>query len=44
MTDAYFKTNNDITDNRFYEQISRFHEIAENEVPLHLLCAEYPNI
>ncbi len=31
------RTNNDVTDNRFYKQIGRFPEIEENEAPLHLL-------
>ena len=34
-------TNDDNTDNRFYEEVGRFPEIEEDEVPLHLLCNEY---
>ncbi|MCK4982532.1 MAG: D-lyxose/D-mannose family sugar isomerase [Victivallaceae bacterium] len=37
------RTNDDVNDNRFYEQIGRFTEIAEDELPLHLLCNEYPS-
>jgi D-lyxose ketol-isomerase len=36
------KTNDDRTDNRFYEDVGRFPEIIEDEAPLHLLCTEYP--
>ncbi len=35
------KTNNDITDNRFYKEVGRFPEIEEDETPLYLLCTEY---
>jgi len=38
------RTNNDMTDNCFYEQVGRFPEIEENELPLHLLCNEYPSV
>lgn len=34
--------NDDNTDNRFYENIGRFPEIEEDEVPYRLLCSEYP--
>lgn len=34
-------TNNDNTDNYFYEPIGRFPEIEEDEVPFRLLCTEY---
>jgi D-lyxose ketol-isomerase len=34
--------NNDLTDNRFLEEIGRFPGIEEDEPPLHLLCTEYP--
>jgi len=34
-------TNDDNTDNRFYEEVGRFPEIEEDEAPLHLLCNEY---
>lgn len=36
------KTNNDMSDNRFYERVGRFPAIEEDEAPLHLLCTEYP--
>ena len=35
-------TNDDNTDNRFYEKTGRFPEIEEDEEPLYLLCNEYP--
>ncbi len=34
--------NDDTSDNIFYEKCGRFPAIEEDEVPLHLLCAEYP--
>ena len=34
-------TNDDNTDNRFYDGVGRFPEIEEDEAPLHLLCNEY---
>lgn len=34
--------NDDTTDNRFYEKIGRFPEIAEDEPPRYLLFSEYP--
>lgn len=34
-------TNDDNTDNRFYDRVGRFPEIEEDEKPLHLLCNEY---
>lgn len=33
--------NDDMTDNRFYENIGRFPEIEEDEEPYRLLCTEY---
>lgn len=36
------RTNDDVNDNRFYEKAGRFPDIEEDEVPLHLLCTEYP--
>ncbi len=36
------KTNDDRTDNRFYEDVGRFPEIVEDTAPLYLLCTEYP--
>jgi len=35
--------NDDNSDNRFYQPLSRFPEIEEDEPPLHLLCTDYPN-
>ena len=35
------KVNDDLTDNRFYEDIGRFPEIEEDEAPYRLLCTEY---
>jgi D-lyxose ketol-isomerase len=35
--------NDDANDNRFYEQIGRFPEIAEDVRPSHLLVNDYPN-
>lgn len=35
-------TNDDQTDNRFYEPIGRFPTIEEDEAPAHLLAWEYP--
>ncbi len=34
--------NDDARDNRFLDPVGRFPEIEEDEVPLHLLCNEYP--
>ena len=34
--------NDDQADNRFLEPIGRFPEIEEDELPLHLLCTDYP--
>ena len=34
--------NDDTTDNHFYEPVGRFPTIEEDEVPLRLLCNEYP--
>ncbi len=34
--------NDDNTDNRFYEPLGRFPEIEEDELPLYLLCTDYP--
>lgn len=34
--------NDDHLDNRFYEPTGRFPDIEEDEVPLYLLCNEYP--
>jgi len=36
------QVNDDNTDNRFYEPVGRFPAIEEDEMPLHLLCNEYP--
>ena len=36
------KVNDDVTDNRFLEDLPRFAEIDEDEPPAHLLCTEYP--
>ena len=33
--------NDDTTDNRFYEPVGRFPEIAEDALPLHLLVSDY---
>lgn len=35
-------SNDDNTDNRFYQPIGRFPEIEEDEAPYRLLCNEYP--
>ena len=37
-------TNDDTTDNRFYDKAGRFPEIIEDEKPLYLLCNEYNKI
>lgn len=37
-------TNDDATDNRFYQSLSRFPEILEDEPPFRLLSAEYPKL
>ena len=34
--------NDDHHDNRFLEQMGRFPDIVEDELPIHLLCTEYP--
>lgn len=34
--------NDDVTDNRFYEDMGRFPQIDEDETPYRLLCFEYP--
>jgi D-lyxose ketol-isomerase len=34
--------NDDVTDNRFYQSLSRFPEIVEDEPPFRLLATEYP--
>lgn len=34
--------NDDMLDNRFYENVGRFPEIEEDELPLYYLCNEYP--
>ena len=36
------QSNDDNTDNRFYEPMGRFPKIDEDEPPLRLLCNEYP--
>jgi D-lyxose ketol-isomerase len=36
------QTNDDNTDNRFYEEMRRFSNIEEDEEPYRLLCNEYP--
>ena len=36
------KVNDDVNDNRFYEPVSRFPGIDEDEKPLYLLCSEFP--
>ena len=36
------QTNDDNTDNRFYEPLARFAAIEEDEAPYRLLCNEYP--
>ena len=35
--------NDDVNDNRFYENIGRFPKIEEDEAPIRLLCNEYPS-
>jgi D-lyxose ketol-isomerase len=37
-------TNNDATDNLFYQSLSRFPEILEDEPPFRLLSTEYPKL
>lgn len=37
-------TNDDNTDNRFYEPIGRFPSIEEDEPAYRLLCTEYPEV
>lgn len=39
---VYCSTEDDNTDNRFYEKVGRFPEIEEDEAPCRLLCNEYP--
>ncbi len=36
-------TNDDSTDNKFFEPVGRFPEIIEDEAPLHLLASDYKN-
>jgi D-lyxose ketol-isomerase len=36
--------NDDVTDNRFYQSLSRFPEIVEDEPPFRLLATEYPRL
>jgi hypothetical protein len=36
--------NDDVTDNRFYQALSRFPEIVEDEPPIRLLATEYPKL
>jgi D-lyxose ketol-isomerase len=36
--------NDDATDNRFYQSLSRFPEILEDEPPFRLLITEYPRL
>ena len=36
--------NDDVTDNRFYQALSRFPEIVEDEPPIRLLATEYPRL
>ena len=36
------QTNDDNTDNRFYEPLARFSSVEEDEAPYRLLCNEYP--
>ena len=36
------KVNDDRVDNRFLEKTGRFPQVEEDEVPLYLLCGEYP--
>jgi ABC-type sugar transport system, auxiliary component len=36
------QTNDDNTDNRFYEPLTRFSSVEEDEAPYRLLCNEYP--
>jgi D-lyxose ketol-isomerase len=36
--------NDDVTDNRFYQSLSRFPEILEDEPPFRLLSTEYPTL
>jgi D-lyxose ketol-isomerase len=36
------KVNDDRVDNRFHDDVGRFPQIEEDEVPLYLLCNEYP--
>jgi D-lyxose ketol-isomerase len=35
------RTNDDMSDNRFYTKAGRFPKIEEDQMPLHLLCTEY---
>ena len=37
-------SNDDTTDNRFYEPVGRFPTIEEDEAPYRLLCNEYPEV
>jgi hypothetical protein len=36
--------NDDVADNRFYQALSRFPEIIEDEPPFRLLATEYPRL
>ena len=36
--------NDDERDNRFFDAVSRFSAIVEDEVPLRLLCGEYDHV
>jgi D-lyxose ketol-isomerase len=35
------RVNDDLVDNRFFDAVSRFSDIEEDEEPLHLLCGDY---
>lgn len=38
------KVNDDARDNRFYDKLARFKPIEEDEMPIHFLGQDYPNI
>ena len=38
------KVNDDVNDNRFYENLDRFPAVEEDEEPLYLLCNEFPAV
>ena len=38
------QSNDDTTDNRFYEKVGRFPRIEEDQAPYRLLCNEYPRV